>query len=311
MTSHPHTHPAGATSTHVTSPDTPRPEGPMELHSKGGAALYEQVCQLRAAGPAVKVQLPEGVIAWSVTRGDVVKKLLTHPHVSKNARESWPGYVPHAIGWLTAWVDMPSMFTSDGNDHRRLRDLVGKAFHPTRVDAIRPAIEAIVTDLLDTLDRAEPGQAVDLRAEYAYRLPTRLILDLFGVPNEQRPRMLAVLDTVLNTSATPAQTTATQRGLYAVVTELIEAKRHQPGDDMTSVLLAAHLDDGDRLSGEELASTLILMIGAGTETTVTLLTQAARELLAHPDQLAAVLDNPDRWSEVIEETLRARPPIMH
>jgi cytochrome P450 len=91
----------------------------------------------------------------------------------------------------------------------------------------------------------------------------------------------------------------------------VETKRHAPGDDMTSLLLDAHEDDGDRLNEAELISTLILMIGAGSETAVAMINHAVRELVAHPEQLAAAQREPDRWAAVIDETLRLHPPIMH
>ncbi|GAB2804383.1 hypothetical protein [Streptomyces daliensis] len=96
--------------------------GPVTLESAGAPRLHEQADELRAAGPAVRVRLPGDVIAWSVTRGDIARRLLTHPHVSKDARKSWPGYVPGAVAWLYSFVDVRSMFTSDGHDHHRLSE---------------------------------------------------------------------------------------------------------------------------------------------------------------------------------------------
>ncbi|OEV09283.1 cytochrome P450 family protein [Streptomyces nanshensis] len=276
-----------------------------------GRHLHTEAAQLRAAGPAVRVQLPENLTAWSVTRGDIVKKLLTDNRVSKDARASWPGYQPGAIAWLTSWVDVISMFTSDGPDHHRLKKLIGSVFNARGIDALRPAIEAIVADLISGLRRHPSGDVVNLRAEFSYQLPTRLICDLFGVPTRQRPKMLRVIDAILDTQATDAEAAATQRDLYAAMEALIEAKRRSPGEDMTSGLLAAHEEDGDRLSADELVSTLILMIGAGSETAVALIDHAVLELFRHPDQLARVLADPDLWDEVIEETLRLHGPIMH
>ena len=123
--------------------------------------------------------------------------------------------------------------------------------------------------------------------------------------------MLRVIDAVLRTDLTKAESEAVSRDLGAAMALLIEIKRRTPGEDMTSVLLATHEADGDRLSQNELISTLILMIGAGSETAVGLIGGAARELLSHPDQLATVLQDPTRWADVIEETLRLHPPIMH
>lgn len=283
----------------------------VSLDSSGGRRLFAQADELRKAGPAVRVRMPEDVMAWSVTRGDVVKRLLTHPDVSKDARKSWPSHTPGSIPWLYAWVDVVSMFTSDGDDHKRLRQLVSRAFTPGRVDAMRPAILAIVTNLLDALARQDRTVPVDLRAHFSYRVPTRLICDLFGVPADQRPEMLRVIDSVLATDVTAEEAEATKYDLFRAMQTLVDVKRTTPGEDMTSLLLAAHEEDGDRLSHIELISTLILMIGAGSETAVALINAAVRELLTHPDQLATVLANPARWRDVIEEALRLHPPIMH
>lgn len=284
----------------------------VELVSTGGQRVHAQTDQLRAAGPAVRIRLPEGVVAWSVTRGELAKRLLAHRHVSKDARKSWPGYRPGAIPWLNPWVDVISMFTTDGEDHDRLRRLVGKAFTPRRINDLRPAIEKIVADLLDDLAAHENDEEpVDLRACFAHPLPTRLICDLFGVPDEQRLRMLRAIEDSLDTDVTEEQAAATRDSLYEAMQTLVESKRRQPGEDMTSLLVTTHQDDGDRLSEDELISTLINMIGAGSETTASLVDHAVCELLTHPDQLEAVRRQPELWEEVVQETLRLHAPIMH
>ncbi|MFF0865939.1 cytochrome P450 [Nonomuraea sp. NPDC003560] len=283
---------------------------PVVLDSSG-RRIHEQADSLRAAGPAVPVRLPGDLTAWSVTDGDVVKHLLTHPHVSKDARKSWPGYRPYAIGWLTAWVDVKSMFTTDDPDHQRLKNLVGKAFTPRRVEAMQQPITAIVTTLLDALAAEAPGSVLDLRARYSYKVPTQVICDLFGVPLDQRPAMLATIDAVLDTSLSAGQTTRVQQEMIASMHRLIEAKRARPGDDMTSRLIAARDSGLDRLSDDELVSTLLLMIGAGSETTVSLLDHAVIAMLSHPEQLAVARRDPARWDDVIEESLRRHPPVMH
>ncbi|SEG99877.1 Cytochrome P450 [Nonomuraea solani] len=285
--------------------------GSPTLLDTTGVRLHEQIDRLRAAGPAVPVLLPDDLVAWSVTRGDVVKHLLTHPGVSKDARRSWPGYRPFAIPWLTVWVDVVSMFTTDGADHQRLKDLVGRAFAPRRIEVMRPAVGRIVATLLDELATVPAGEPVDLRARFSYRIPSQVICDLFGVPDALRPAMLGAIDQVLDQSLSVQQATAVQQQMYAAMQRLIAAKRAGPGDDMTSLLLTAQQEDGDRLSMDELISTLLLMIGAGSETTVSLIDHAIIAMLAHPEQRATVLAAPGRWSDVVEETLRRQSPVMH
>ncbi|MFE9661444.1 cytochrome P450 [Streptomyces sp. NPDC005955] len=282
------------------------------LDSDGGDRLYEQIEELRATGPAVRVRLPQNVIAWSVTRGDVVKRLVTHPDVTRNARGAWPGYQPGAVPWLSPWLDVHSMATAEGAEHTRLRRLIGPAFTPRRMASLRPAIESVVTDLLDGLEALEAlddGAAVDLRAHFAHGVPTRVICDLFGVPEDQRPDVLAVADAILATDVPQEESERVASGLITVMGRLVEAKRREPGDDMTSLLLTAH--EGDRLTETELISTLLLMIGAGSQTTIALIGNAVRALLTHRQQLQAARAEPARWADVVEETLRLHPPVVH
>jgi len=88
---------------------------PVSLDSSGGARLHEQVAELRAGGPAVLVRMPGDVVAWSVTRGDVAKRLLAHRPVCKDARKSWHGDQPGAIPSLYPWIALLSMFTCEGD----------------------------------------------------------------------------------------------------------------------------------------------------------------------------------------------------
>ncbi|MGA5703057.1 cytochrome P450 family protein [Peterkaempfera bronchialis] len=252
-------------------------------------------------------------MAWSVTRHDVIKRLLTDPRLSKNPRTSWPAWIRGEIpaDWpLISWVAVESMFTADGPEHTRLRSLVSKAFTPRRIAALADPIQAIVDRLLDDLATTAAGTVVDLRARFAYPLPTTLICDLFGVPGTDRPEVCRVIDAVLDTAATPAQAQANAHDLYAAMHQLIATKRAQGGDDLTTALIAAQ-DQDSRLTETELVSTLILMIGAGSETTVNLISSAVAALLSHPDQLQLLLTGQVGVDQIVEETLRHHAPIMH
>lgn len=281
------------------------------LDSRGGRCMYDQVEALRGSGPAVAVRLPEGVSAWSVSRGDVVKRLLTHPGVSRNLKKTVPSYQPGSVKWLSPWVDVESMATTDGREHSRLRKLVTPAFTPRRVEALRPQVEAVVTELLDDM-AARPGtEPVDLHTEFSYRLPTRMICDLFGIPDEQRPEVLRAFRVVASSDLTEEEAIGVYHDLDAAMHLLIDTKRRTPGDDLTSFLLAAREDGEEKLSEHELVSTLLLMIGGGSQTTINLIDHTVRELLTHPDQLRRVRTDPTRWADAIEESLRAHCPVMH
>ncbi|NJP49591.1 cytochrome P450 [Streptomyces sp. SBST2-5] len=278
-----------------------------------GADHHAEHRALHARGPASRVDVL-GVQAWSVSDPALLKQLLTSPDVSKDARAHWPGYEQAVATWpLALWVAVENMFTAYGPGHRRLRRLVAPAFSSRRIDAMRPAVEKMVTDLVERLASLPEQEPVDLRQELAYPLPIGVIGHLMGVPESRRANFRAVVDGVFDTTLSQEEAQANTARLYAHLDELIEAKRSEPGDDMTSLLIAARDDesDGARLSPTELRDTLLLMISAGYETTVNVIDQAVCTLLTRPDQLELVREGTVTWNDVVEETLRHEPAVKH
>ena len=253
------------------------------------------------------------MVAWAVNTHDTARRLLADSRVSKDPSRHWPKWINGEIpaDWpLHLWVSVKNMFTAYGEDHRRLRSLVSKAFTARRTSALRPQIEEITDDLLNRLAALPPGET-DLRETYAYPLPIEVICRLFGIPDNSRPGLRRAVDGIFNTSATPEEALANQRDMYAILEDLVACKRTTPGDDMTSSLISARDEDGSRLDEAEMVDTLILMISAGHETTVNLLDHAITALLTHPDQLQLVRAGHNSWSDVIEETLRWQAPVAN
>ncbi|GHF24478.1 cytochrome P450 [Streptomyces mashuensis] len=250
-----------------------------------------------------------------MTSQALLKRLLTDPRVSKDPHRHWPAWINGEISpeWpLYTWVAVTNMFTAYGSDHKRLRTLVAKAFTARRTAALRPRIERMAADLLDALDATAPGEVVDLREAYAYPIPIQVICELFGVEDEAtREGLRRCVDSIFHTAAGPEEVTATYTELYGLLRGIVAAKRERPGDDMTSVLISARDEDDSRLGEQELVDTLLLMIGAGHETTVNLLDNAIHLLLSHPEQLALVRAGKAGWQDVIEETLRVQAPVAN
>ncbi len=279
-----------------------------------GRDLHGEAAVLRAQGPAVQVELPGGVLAWSLNGHDVIKKVLGDPRVTKSARNHWPAFRSGEIrpDWeLISWVAMDNMVTAYGKDHVRLRKLTGKAFSPRRTEAFRPRVEELTDQLLDALAQAGPGEVVDLRERFAYPLPARLVADLIGMPEEARAKTAKVIDAMVDTTITPDQAQAVLAGWRGAMADLIADKRREPGEDITSDLVAARDEDGSRLSEEELTDTIFAILGAGSETTINFFDNAITALLSDPAQLELVRSGQATWDDVIDETLRVESPLAH
>lgn len=287
---------------------------PVVRLNPAGADHHLEAAELRRVGPVVRVILPGEIQAWAVTRHEPLAALVRDPRVSKNYR-NWTAYAGGQIppDWpLIGMLKVDNMVTADGAEHRRLRRLVTTTLTQRRVQAMRPRITEIAGSLLDQLPgQAGPGSVVDLRRHYAYPLPMTVLCDLvMGVPRDWWPRLRELVDSIFRTDTTADEAAATERDRVHLLKELIALRTGEPGDDLTSALIAARRDDPGVLSDVELADSLWLMLTAGHETTLSLITNAARALLTDPDQRAiAVAGDEKTFAAVVEETLRWDAPI--
>src|SRR6202166_5148073 len=199
------------------------------------------------------------------------------------------------------------MLQQDPPDHTRLRGLVVKAFTARRVEDLRPRIQQIVDE---TLDRIAPNGQMDLIEDFAFRLPVTIICDMLGIPEEHREVFYAssrdggrVLEPVPMSPAEIEQGNAANAMAQMYFQQLFELRRRSPGDDLTTQLVHAE-EDGSKLSNEELTANIILLFGAGHETTVNLIGNGLLALHRNPDQLALLKANPGLISNAVEEFLR-------
>ena len=234
-----------------------------------------------------------------------------------------PDALPTPVRWLIdassrgaapTPVEPPSMLAVDPPTHTRYRRMVSRVFTPRAIEGLRGRIQVLATELLD--DLAEQGSdAVDLVPTYAAQLPVTVIAEILGVPIEMQREFLEWGNgaaVTLDIGITYAEFDRAEKSLNALRAWMLShfaRLRANPGDDLLSQLVQVQDEQGG-LSEDELAATAMLLLGAGFETTVNLIGNGTTQLVAHPDQLARLRENPDLWPNAVEEVLRFDSPVQ-
>ena len=258
---------------------------------------YRTYEQLRQKDPVHRMRLIE---AWALTRYEDVQDVLADHKRFTNAERNYD------------YMQYRTFLDLDPPDHTRLRGLVSKAFTPRAVRELGPRIQDLVDELLDAV--AGKGR-IDLISDFAFPLPVIVIAEMLGVPAQDRARFRAWSDDIalsvnplLNSEQIERVQQATEE-LFDYFEGIIEQRRQTPQNDMISALLAAE-EEGDRLTHEELLSTLMLLLVAGNETTRNLIGNGMLALLKYPAQLQRLREHPELLDSAINELLRYDSPVQ-
>ncbi|WP_260697084.1 cytochrome P450 [Streptomyces sp. 130] len=193
------------------------------------------------------------------------------------------------------------MSNTDPPDHARLRKLANRAFTARRVEALRDRVQHLVDRLIDAAVAA--GPEMELIEAFASPLPMSVVCELFGIPEEDRPRVKDWFRRFDRLSEDIAESEKAIDQYEDYLSGLIRQRRRAPGDDLISALVATQTQD-DRLTDSELLSTCFVLITAGDETTTHLITNGVLALLRHPDQLARLREDPGLMRGAVEELAR-------
>ena len=266
---------------------------------------------LRETQPVVAVQMPDHGRMWVITRYADVRAGLADPRLAKDLHH-WP---TGPRTWPSQALNLHAhMLHRDPPDHTRLRGLMQKAFTPRRIAQLRPRTVEITTALLgDMASAGEGGDVVDLLTRFARPLPITVLSELLGVPQADRAWIeVAVVD--YDNRKDRERVT---RDLAGYFTDLIAAKRAEPGDDLVSALVRVR-DDTDPaddaragLTDTELLSGVFQLVMAGFDTTVNLIASGTLALLTHPGQLTRLREEPALLPAAVEELLRYTNPLNH
>jgi cytochrome P450 len=201
-----------------------------------------------------------------------------------------------------------SMIVMDDPEHRRLRGLVNKAFTARAVARLSDRVEDLSHELAESLDASGP---VDLLEAYARPIPTRVIAEMVGVSRADAEELhagLRVLTSGMSGVGILRTLLFDLRRTVRFVRRLIERRRSEPRDDILTALIHAE-EEGDRLGEDELVAMVFLLIVAGFETTLHLITNGVRALLEHPESLERLRAEPVLWDSAVDEIVRLRGPI--
>lgn len=266
---------------------------------------YTPLARLRGYDPVNET--PFGI--WRVSRyDDVVRMLKEVPSGVRFADGT-------SFGGQAPGVNLPGRFVlqQDPPNHTRLRKLMSQAFRPKATERLRGRAAEIVDECLD---RALERGSMDVIADLALPVPSTLICEMMGVPVADRPKFTEwtaaathLLASLLADPAVVARGAAAVEQLSAYFSALIAERRGDLRDDILSDLIRAE-EAGDRLSPEELLSQSIGLLIAGFETTIGLIGNGVRALLDHPDQAAALVEDPGLVAGAVEECLRYDGPIL-
>ncbi|MCO1576914.1 cytochrome P450 [Crossiella sp. SN42] len=253
--------------------------------------------------PVAKVRLASGDEATLVTRYEDVKSVLADPRFTRPTAADNAARVADTESGGLFNSEMSTVLPQHGEGHLRWRRMIGKWFTAKRMNALRPAIEAMAEQLVD--DMVAKGSPADLKAALGFPLPVWVICDLLGVPDADRDRFAHWSDALLSmTRYTQAEMDLAQAEFAGYMATHITAKRAEPGDDLLSALIAETGPDGAPMSDPALIATGMGLLIAGHETTANMIVKMTAMLLADRRHWERLLAEPALVRTAVEETLR-------
>ena len=273
---------------------------------------YPLYARLRDETPVCPTRLPDGRVAWLVTRYDDAALVLKDPRFAKDRRrvpEQHRSLIERSLEPMLRSLQYNMLFL-DPPDHTRLRGLVHKAFTPRLIERMRHRMQVLADELLDV---AANSEEFDLVSGYALPIPATVIADLLGVPATDRDRFHHWSSVMVSITSGRELLMALPSALLFMryLRHLFAMRRLEPRDDLTTALVQAE-EAGDHLSADELLSMVFLLLVAGHETTVNLIASGTLALLEQPDQLLRLRHQPELLESgtAVEELLRFTSPVQ-
>ena len=273
---------------------------PFPFGEAGRLLLPAEYERLRTQEGLGRVQPPFGGPAWLATRYEDVKKVLSDPRFSRG--RALTDDAPRLVAFLPPPDTIMAM---DPPEHTRLRRVVAQGFTMRRMEKLRPRVQEIVDELLDTMDKN--GSPVDLVRAFALPASVTVICELLGVPFGDRDQFGAWVDAIMSSEDTQQNAEQANIDLMSYIAAMVAERREQPTDDLISVLAQAG-DSGGKLTDHEIVGLASAVLIAGYIVTFHQIGNYAYALLSNPAHLRQLQDNPQLVPQAVEEMLRFVPP---
>ncbi|MGI5358581.1 cytochrome P450 [Streptomyces sp. CA-252508] len=240
-----------------------------------------------------------GLRIWTVTGYQTIRELLTDPRVSASRKhDNFPFYFVAPPEYRTE----TSFIGYDGKEHSNTRRKAALTFTNRQVQRLRPRVEEIVDDHLDKLLAMEPP--VDFHRVFSLAVPMTVICELLGIPQDQHDFFIKHGTALLGGHSSTEERQAAIVEVNAYISDLIQQKKAEPGEDLLSRAMADYEASGEEYTDRDLFNMVRLLMNGGHETTASQISLGTACLLENPDQLELLLNDPSLVRPAVEELVR-------
>jgi cytochrome P450 len=260
--------------------------------------------QLRQQGPVHRATLPGGVQAWLVVRYEEAVAALKDPRLSVAAMAASGALDGGTLSPEMRRATFTNLVSMDPPIHTRMHKLISSVFNAELIENTRPWMTRLAEELIDGF--AQDGQ-VELMDQFAESMPMSAISELFGIPGVDRDRFRNWSRAIISGLGTPDFAVDANAECIEYLRDLIKRRRSDPDAALISALIRAE-DEIGALSEDELTSTIIILIIAGLDPTLSLIGNSVYRLMNDPGLTEQIRTEPEILPRLIEEVLRLESP---
>lgn len=271
---------------------------------------------LHDSGPLHRVEDDRFDPFWAVIGHDEIMEIERNPELFTNEPEAVLQPLQAMEDRKATGVNIRTLIHMDAPDHTKYRKLTNDWFKPAGVKRMQGRLDELSAEAVATLRTA--GGEIDFNTEVAIPYPLQVILAILGLPAGDYPRMLKLTQELFGATdpdlgrvaETPEERVQVLLDFYAYFAELTASRRESPTDDLASLIANGQIDD-QAMPDLETMGYYTIIATAGHDTTAASMSEGMRRLAEHPDQFAALQNDPSLISNAVEEMIRLATPVRH